>query len=68
VPPNMVDMLNFAGPTEFAVAYERKVPGTLSGIDLFFPSRDDLIEMKQAAGRKRDLADIEELEKSRPKS
>ena len=51
VPPNMVDMLNFAGPTGFEVAYERKVPGTLAGINLFFPSRDDLIEMKLAAGR-----------------
>jgi len=68
VPPNMVDLLNFAGHTEFQVAYRRKVPGKLADIDLYFPSRDDLIEMKQAAGRKRDLADIEELEKSRPKN
>jgi len=64
VPPNMVDMLNFAGPTPFDEVYSRRVEGKLEGFEVFFPSRDDLIEIKRAAGRKQDLADIEKLERS----
>jgi hypothetical protein len=65
VPPNMVDILNFAGKIPFEEVYSRRVEGTLGGIDLCFPSRDDLIEMKRAAGRSQDLADIESLERFR---
>lgn len=63
-PPNMVDILNFAGSTPFEGVYARRVHGTLDGIELTFPNKADLIAMKRDAGRKKDLADIEELEKA----
>jgi predicted nucleotidyltransferase len=60
-PPNMVDILNFAGSRSFDEVYARRLEGELEGITLHFPAKEDLIEMKRAAGRRRDLADIESL-------
>jgi hypothetical protein len=65
VPPNMVDILNFGGQSSFEEVYARRVSGRLGNVELFFPCRDDLIELKRAAGRTQDLADIESLERSR---
>ena len=64
VPPNMVDILNFAGDVPFDEVFKRRVQGSIDGIELEFPSKEDLIAMKRDAGRKQDLADIETLEKS----
>lgn len=60
-PPNMVDILNFAGNEPFAEVWNRRVAGELNGVDVFFPSREDLTRMKRAAGRPQDLADIDRL-------
>lgn len=65
VPPNMVDMLNFGGGTSFESVYQRRVPGKFGEQEVFFPNIDDLIELKRAAGRAQDLADIESLERTR---
>jgi predicted nucleotidyltransferase len=62
-PPNMVDLLNFAGERPFEEVYARRVIGELEGVELAFPSKEDLIEMKRTAGRARDLADIESLQR-----
>jgi len=64
VPPNMVDILNFAGSTPFAEAYSRRIEGEFGHQIVPFPSKQDLIDMKREVGRKRDLADIESLESS----
>ncbi len=61
VPPNVVDILNFAGETPFDEVFSRGVFGELDGIQLIFPCVEDLIHMKKVAGRKKDLADIEAL-------
>ena len=45
-------------------AWERRVEGvvdTASGLNAFFISKDDLIASKLAAGRLRDLADVEAI-------
>ena len=60
-PPNMVDLLNFAGSTPFEDVWGRREPGEIEGVPAFFPSRVDLIEMKRTAGRFQDLADLERL-------
>ena len=65
VPPNMVDILNFAGSRKFEDVYDRRIAGDMEGIDVCFPSKADLIEMKQVAGRPQDLADIESLNRHR---
>ncbi len=57
--PNMVDLLNFAGETPFSEVYARRVSRVMGHIEVERPIRDDLIEMKRAAGRTQDLADIE---------
>ena len=61
VPPNMVDILNFAGQRPFAEVSARGQVGDLDGEELMFPSKDDLIEMKKEASRPQDLVDIENL-------
>lgn len=66
-PPQMVDILNFAGDVPFEEVWGRKESGQLIGVPVQFPSREDLIAMKRIAGRPQDLADIAglELEQSR---
>ena len=61
VPPNMVDILNFAGSHPFEEVYSRRIQGEMEGIELQFPCVEDLIDMKRVAGRKKDIADIEAL-------
>lgn len=61
VPPNMVDILNWGGTQPFEKVYKQKISGALNGVDLFFPSIDDLINMKLEAGRPQDLADVASL-------
>lgn len=65
VPPNMVDLLNFAGTHEFEDVWARRVSGQLEDIAVFFPTKNDLIEMKATAGRPQDLADIDQLRRLR---
>jgi len=62
-PPNLVDILNFAGDDPFDEVFQQKVEGKLDGEPASFPSKAHLIEMKRASGRKQDLADIERLTK-----
>jgi hypothetical protein len=61
-PPNMVDILNFAGNQPFEVVWASRVAGELDGIPISVPSREHLIDMKRAAGRPQDLVDIANLE------
>jgi hypothetical protein len=65
VPPNMVDILNFGGSKPFEEVWSRRVMGTLEGIDVAFPSSEDLIDMKLAASRPQDLADIAAIKKAK---
>lgn len=47
---------------EWDAVWKRKVSGTLMGVATHFASLDDLIAMKQAAGRpEKDLPDLERL-------
>lgn len=64
VPPAMVDVLNFAGDEPFEKVWSRRVTGQLAGVEVAFPSKEDLVAIKRAAGRPQDLADIKALEKS----
>jgi hypothetical protein len=65
VPPNMVDILNFGGNKPFEEVWSKRVAGTLEGIDVDFPSSDDLIDMKLAASRPQDLADIAAIRRAK---
>ena len=61
VPPNMVDILNFAGEESFEEVWAGRVQGVLLGVSVHFPSRTALIKMKEAAGRPQDLVDVQRL-------
>ncbi len=62
-PPYQVDLLNFAGTRPFETIWDNRVSGKLDGVDVWFASKDDLIEMKQVSGRPQDLADLDRLMK-----
>jgi hypothetical protein len=65
--PVAVDIMPGIDGVEFDAAWEKRVEGvidTQSGITGFFISKDDLIASKLAAGRLRDLADVEEIRES----
>ena len=50
---------------DFESAWTRRAEGVVdseTGLIAFFISKDDLIASKRAAGRLRDLADIEEIQ------
>lgn len=62
--PIAVDILTAIPGVDFNAAWRRRVEAVIdpdSGLKAFFISRDDLIAAKLASGRKRDLADVEEI-------
>jgi len=61
VPPNMVDILNFAGSVPFEEAYRRRIEAIVDGEPLPVVSREDLIDAKRIAGRPQDIADLKRL-------
>jgi hypothetical protein len=50
------------GSPAYAQLRERAVPASIAGVDVLIASLDDLIAMKRAAGRPKDLVAVEELE------
>ena len=64
MPPNRIDILTKISDVSFDEAWPRKVAGTLDGLDVFFISREDFVKNKQALGRRKDLADVEEIERT----
>jgi hypothetical protein len=64
--PNRIDLLTSVSGVDFEDAWKHDVRVTVSGLSLPVLSRADLIRNKRAAGRMRDLADIEDLERQDP--
>lgn len=61
VPPLQIDILTEASGSEFADCYSRRETIVREGIKITVISLDDLKVNKQAAGRAKDLADLEGL-------
>jgi predicted nucleotidyltransferase len=57
-----VDVQTNTPGLDFTQAWERRVIMTAHGVDLIVVSLDDLLASKRAAGRPKDLLDIESLE------
>ena len=55
------DIHPFVQGTTFEKAWENKVEDRYGGTSVFFASLDDLIAMKEAAGRPKDLEDLKYL-------
>ncbi len=49
----------------FDEAWPRRSEDNLNGLEFFVIGREDLIKNKKAAGRLKDLADVERLERDR---
>jgi len=65
--PVAVDILPGIDGVDFEAAWGRRVEGLIDsqgGVTGYFISKDDLISAKLAAGRLRDLADVEEIRES----
>ncbi len=65
--PVAVDIMPGIDGVDFDAAWEKRVEGVIDtqcGLKGFFISKDDLIASKLAAGRLRDLADVEEIRES----
>jgi hypothetical protein len=67
-PPIAIDILSGIDGVDFDKAWENRVESVVdseTGLKAFFISRADLIASKLAAGRLRDLADVEEIREAR---
>jgi predicted nucleotidyltransferase len=62
------DIHPFVKGTTFEKVWDKKVKATLGKISAFFASIDDLIEMKEAAGRPQDLQDVKYLKELKNKT
>jgi len=63
-PPIAIDILSGIDGVDFDQAWERRIEDVIdpkSGLTAFIISKTDLIASKLAAGRMRDLADVEEI-------
>jgi hypothetical protein len=68
LPPNRIDLLTSISGVAFDDAWRDRITVTVSGQDIPTIGRDDFIRNKKAVGRPRDLADVAELEETRPQS
>ena len=63
VEPNRIDILQSIPGVSFEEAWEQATAGKVEGVPVHFISREHLIVNKLAAGRPRDLGDVDELRK-----
>jgi|ERR1043166_6156820 predicted nucleotidyltransferase len=61
VAPLAVDILNYSKAIDFESAFERRNVVTCEGVEVNLISLDDLIKNKIAVGRRKDLDDVEYL-------
>jgi hypothetical protein len=66
-PPSRIDILTEISGVTFNEAWDSRETGELEGLRVPVINRECLIRNKSAAGRAKDLADIEALERTRPK-
>ncbi|WP_221401584.1 hypothetical protein [Truepera radiovictrix] len=63
LPPRRIDLLTEISGVGFSEAWENRVTQTVDGLPLPFLDREALLRNKRASGRKKDLADVEALER-----
>ena len=61
-----IDILTSVDGVETEDLYARRVPGSLAGLPVSFPAREDLIAAKAAASRLKDLDDLKRLQFPKP--
>lgn len=65
LPPRRIDILTAIDGVSFEQAWSSRTELSVAGLPLPFLGRETLIENKRAAGRPKDLADLQALEGSR---
>ena len=60
-PPIRIEILTTISGVEFSTCYARRNPVPLGGMSVDFIHLEDLLANKRAAGRHRDLNDLENL-------
>ena len=65
VPPLRLEVLNRISGVLFAECYKKRLEENIGGVRVCFIDRESLLTNKRAAGRPKDLADIDALTKSR---
>ena len=65
-PPRRVDLLTAIDGVEFDACFARRERVDLAGVELSIIGLDDFKTNKRAAGRLKDLADIESLASAKP--
>lgn len=63
LPPNRIDLLTSISGVQFSEAWKRHITFDLSGKQIPIIGKEDLICNKQAAGRPKDLIDLQILKK-----
>lgn len=61
LPPRRIDLLTTISGVDFEAAWSTRTVHSVSGLDIPFLGYDEFIANKRAAGRAKDLADLEEL-------
>ena len=61
-PPNRIDLLTSISGVSFEDAWPSRVDAQLDGAPVWFIGKTALIANKRAAGRQKDLADLEEID------
>ena len=67
-PPVRIDILTSISGVDFEEAWKRRVAGKYGRIAVWFIAKEDLLTSKRAAGRKKDILDIEILSSRAKKS
>jgi predicted nucleotidyltransferase len=66
IEPNRIDLLTSIDGVDFPEAWENRITAEVGGVAVPVLGLADLIRNKQAIGRLRDLADVEELKRLHP--
>jgi hypothetical protein len=61
VPPLRIDLLTGLDAVSWERAWAGKAPGRYGDVDVFYLGREAFVENKRAAGRPKDLADLDAL-------
>lgn len=63
-PPEEIDIMTFVKGVDLAKAWDRRVNGSLDGVEVSFICLEDLLANKRAVARPEDLADVARLDPS----
>jgi hypothetical protein len=67
IPPLRIEVINQISGITFDECFPKRITARIGALETYFVDRESLLTNKQAAGRLKDLADVEGLTSKRPK-